>query len=78
MPPFVATPMLASQHFDAPVLRRLGVKLEVRDIAEAAWQQAQGAAVHRPVSLQFKLLYWAEQLAPAWANRLVMRWLSRE
>ena len=78
MPPFVATPMLASQHFDAPVLRRMGVKLEARDIAAAAWQQAGGAAVHRPVSLQFRLLYWAGQLAPAWVNRLVMRRLSRE
>jgi NAD(P)-dependent dehydrogenase (short-subunit alcohol dehydrogenase family) len=78
MPPFVATPMLANQHFDAPVMRRLGVRLQARDIAEAVWQQAQGAAVHRPVSLRFRLLYWAAQLAPAWINRLIMSRLSRE
>ncbi|NQD96284.1 SDR family oxidoreductase [Pseudomonas sp. CrR25] len=78
MPPFVATPMVASQRFEAPVMRRLGVKLEARNIAEAAWQQAQGPALHRPVSLPFKLMYWAGQLAPVWVNRLVMRRLSRE
>ncbi|MEX6503327.1 SDR family oxidoreductase [Pseudomonas zhanjiangensis] len=78
MPPFVATPMLASQHFEAPVLRRLGVKLEARDIAAAVWQQAQVPTLHRPVSLRFKLMYWAGQLAPAWLNRLVMRRLSRD
>ena len=78
MPPFVATPMLASQHFEAPIMRRLGVRLQARDIAEAVWQQAQGAALHRPVSLRFKLLYWMAQLAPTWVNRLIMSRLSRE
>jgi NAD(P)-dependent dehydrogenase (short-subunit alcohol dehydrogenase family) len=78
MPPFVNTPMLTSQRFAAPVLKRLGVKLKAEDIAEAAWQQAHCAAVHRPVSLQFKLMYWAGQLAPAWLSRRMMRWLSRE
>ena len=78
MPPFVNTPMLTSQRFVVPVLKRLGVKLKAEDIAEAAWQQAHGTAVHRPVSLQFKLMYWAGQLTPAWVRRLMMRWLSRE
>lgn len=78
MPPFVLTPLLSDRCFEAPVLRRLGVRLKPQDIAEAAWQQAQGAAVHRPVGLQFKLMYWAGQLSPAWVSRSVMRWLSRE
>jgi hypothetical protein len=70
--------MLTSQRFAAPVLLRLGGKLKAEDIAEAAWQQAHGAAVHRPVSLQFKLMYWVGQLTPAWLSRRMMRWLSRE
>ena len=78
MPPFVSTPMLNNQQFQAPVLQRLGVKLQAEDIAEAAWQQAHSSAVHRPVSLQFKLMYWAGQLTPAWISRLIMRGLSRD
>ncbi|MGH8435202.1 MAG: SDR family oxidoreductase [Pseudomonas sp.] len=78
MPPFVRTPMVSSQGFEAPVMRRLGVKLTAEDIAVAAWQQAQGAAVHRPVSVQFKLMYWAGQVTPQWINRWIMGWLSRE
>lgn len=78
MPPFVSTPMLNDQQFQAPVLRRLGVKLSAEDIAQAAWQQAHSPQVHRPVSLQFKLLYWSGQLTPAWLSRLIMAWLSRD
>ncbi|MGH8434058.1 MAG: SDR family oxidoreductase, partial [Pseudomonas sp.] len=78
MPPFVRTPMVSSQRFEAPVMRRLGVKLTAEDIAAAAWQQAQDAAVHRPVSVQFKLMYWAGQVTPQWINRWIMVWLSRE
>lgn len=78
MPPFVRTPMVASQVFEAPVLRRLGINLRAEEIAAAAWQQAQGAAVHRPIGLLFKLLYWTGQLSPPWLNRLVMGRLSRE
>lgn len=78
MPPFVSTPMVANQRFVAPVMQRLGVNLQPQAVAEAAWQQAQGAAVHRPISRQFKLMYWSGQVSPAWLNRLVMRWLSRE
>jgi NAD(P)-dependent dehydrogenase (short-subunit alcohol dehydrogenase family) len=78
MPPFVSTPMLNNQQFQAPVLQRLGVRLQAEDIAEAAWQQAHSSAVHRPVSLQFKLMYWAGQLTPGWISRLTMRWLSRD
>lgn len=78
MPPFVRTPMVFSQRFEAPVMRRLGVKLTAEDIAAAAWQQAQGSAVHRPISLQFKLMYWSGQITPQWLNRLIMGWLSRE
>lgn len=78
MPPFVSTPMLNDQQFVAPVVRRLGDKLGAEDIAEAAWQQAQGAAVHRPIGLAFTLLYWSGQIAPPWLNRRIMAWLSRE
>ncbi|AYC33247.1 SDR family oxidoreductase [Pseudomonas cavernae] len=78
MPPFVRTPMVDGQRFEPPTLRRLGVTLKAEDIAAAVWQQAQGAAVHRPVSWPFKLMYWSGQVSPAWLNRLVMGWLSRE
>ncbi|MFP6849514.1 MAG: SDR family oxidoreductase [Pseudomonas sp.] len=77
MPPFVSTPMLNNQRFQAPVLRRLGVNLGPDAVAQAAWAQAQQNQVHRPISLQFKLLYWSGQLTPAWLTRRIMAWLSR-
>ncbi|WP_375738501.1 SDR family oxidoreductase [Pseudomonas boanensis] len=77
MPPFVRTPMVSSQRFEPPVLRRLGVKLTAEDIALAAWQQAHGAAVHRPVSVLFKLMYWSGQVSPTWVSRAIMGFLSR-
>lgn len=76
MPPFVRTPMVSSQRFEPPVLRRLGVKLGAEDVARAVWQQAQGAAVHRPVSWLFRLMYWSGQISPAWMNRGIMKVLS--
>ena len=57
MPPFVDTPMLRSQAKRPPVMRRLGVRLEAEQIAEAAWKQAHGSTVHRPVGLQFGLVF---------------------
>lgn len=78
MPPFVRTPMVSRQTFEPPALRRLGVNLKAEEVAEACWQQAQGAAVHRPISIAFRLLYLAGQLSPAWVNRWVMKVLSRE
>ncbi|MBM7059261.1 SDR family oxidoreductase [Pseudomonas sp. UL073] len=78
MPPFVRTPMVDSQQFEPPTLRRMGVNLQAEDIAAAVWQQAQGAAVHRPVSGSFRLMYAFAQVTPAWLNRLTMGWLSRE
>jgi NAD(P)-dependent dehydrogenase (short-subunit alcohol dehydrogenase family) len=78
MPPFVSTPMLNNQRFQAPVLRRMGVNLEAGAVAQAAWAQALSHAVHRPISLQFKLLYWSGQLTPVWLSRRIMAWLGRE
>lgn len=78
MPPFVRTPMVASQQFTPPALRRLGVRLSAEDIAEAAWQQAHRSKVHRPIHWLFKLMYASAQLSPTWLNRLTMGWISRE
>ena len=78
MPPFVRTPMVSSQAFEPPALRHLGVNLQAEQIAAAVWQQSQGAAVHRPISGLFKLMYWSAQLSPAWMTRAIMGWLSRE
>lgn len=78
MPPFVRTPMVESQMFETPLLRRVGIKLVAEDIAAAVWQQAQGAAVHRPIGGLFKLLYWCGQVSPRWLSRLIIGWLSRE
>lgn len=77
MPPFVRTPMVSSQHFEPPALRRLGVNLQASDVADACWQQAHGPAVHRAIGLQFKLLYWAGQVSPAFVTRWIMGFLSR-
>ena len=77
MPPFVDTPMVRSQAQRPPVMRRLGVRLEAEQIAEAAWQQAHVSKVHRPVGLQFWLLFTLGQITPGWISRLLMVWLSR-
>ncbi|TXR40657.1 SDR family oxidoreductase [Ectopseudomonas mendocina] len=77
MPPFVDTPMVRSQAQRPPVMRRLGVRLEAEQIAEAAWQQAHASKVHRPVGMQFWLLHTLGQITPGWINRLLMAWLSR-
>ncbi|MBC9250365.1 short-chain dehydrogenase [Pseudomonas alcaligenes] len=78
MPPFVRTPMVESQRFTPPALRRLGVHLRAEDIAEAVWQQAQRSQVHRPIHWLFRLMYWAGQLSPPALNRGLMAWVSRE
>ena len=77
MPPFVDTPMVRSQAQRPAVMHRLGVRLEAEQIAEAAWQQAQRSLVHRPVGVQFGVLFNLGQIAPGWINRLLMGWLSR-
>jgi NAD(P)-dependent dehydrogenase (short-subunit alcohol dehydrogenase family) len=77
MPPFVDTPMVRNQARRPPVMRRLGVRLQAEQIAESAWQQAQRSMVHRPVGLQFGVLFNLGQVAPGWVNRLLMGWLSR-
>lgn len=78
MPPFVATPMVDSQSFTPPALRRLGVRLCAEDVAEAAWQQVRSPRVHRTIHWMFRLLYWSGQVSPPSINRAVMGWLSRD
>lgn len=78
MPPFVATPMVASQAFHPPALRRLGLHLDANVIARACWAQVRRRRVHRPVSLQFKLMYWAGQISPPALTRWVMGLITRE
>jgi NAD(P)-dependent dehydrogenase (short-subunit alcohol dehydrogenase family) len=78
MPPFVATPMVDSQRFIPPALRRLGVNLRAEDIAQAVWRQAARPKVHRPIHWLFRLMYTAGQVSPSWLNRLLMGWISRD
>lgn len=78
MPPFVATPMVASQRCMPPVLRRLGVNLRAEDIALALWRQVEAPRVHRPLHWLFRLMYGAGQLSPPALNRWLMGWLSRD
>lgn len=78
MPPFVNTAMVADQAFQAPVVKRLGVKLNAEDIARAAEQALLSTQVHTPVGLPFRLTALIEKLAPRSATRGAMRWLSRE
>ncbi|MGP0175252.1 SDR family oxidoreductase [Pseudomonas sp. NCHU5208] len=77
MPPFVDTPMVASQAQRPPIIRRMGVHLLAEHIAEAAWQQTQVNRVHRPVGVQFRLLHALGQVTPAFITRALMAWLSR-
>lgn len=77
MPPFVDTPMVASQAVRPPIIRRMGVRLQAEHIAEAAWQQVQAHRVHRTVGVQFGLLHALGQITPAAITRALMAWLSR-
>ncbi|VVN82654.1 hypothetical protein PS726_01212 [Pseudomonas fluorescens] len=77
MPPFVRTPMIEQQGFDAPILRRLGVNLSAEDIATAVWQQVERPKVHRPIHWLFRLIYAAGQLSPPFLSRLMMSLISR-
>ena len=76
--PFRLTSMVDSQRFTPPTLRRLGVALRAEDIARAAWRQVHAPRVHRVIHWLFTLMYWAGQLSPLQANRMLMAWLSRE
>lgn len=78
MPPFVATPMVDSQRFTPPALRRLGVNLRAEDIALAVWRQVERPRVHRPIHWLFRLMYATGQVSPPSVSRLLMGWLSRE
>ncbi|WP_101675377.1 SDR family oxidoreductase [Alloalcanivorax mobilis] len=78
MPPFVNTAMVSAQTFQAPVVRRMGVRLSAGDIARAAEQALRTERVHTPVGLSFRLTTLVEKLAPSGVTRGMMRWLSRE
>jgi NAD(P)-dependent dehydrogenase (short-subunit alcohol dehydrogenase family) len=78
MPPFVATPMVDSQRFTPPALRRMGVNLRAEDIAQALWRQVERPRVHRPIHWLFRLMYGAGQVSPPAISRLLMGWMSRD
>ena len=77
MPPFVDTDMVRGQHWQAPVVKRLGVKLSADDIARAAEEALRGRQVHTPVGLSFRLTVLVDKLAPRRLTREIMRLLSR-
>ncbi|MBF5054861.1 short chain dehydrogenase [Alcanivorax sp. 521-1] len=77
MPPFVDTPMVRDQAFQAPVVKRMGVKLSAEEIAVAAEHALDSDRVHTPVGLPFRLTVLMEKLTPRRATRELMRWLSR-
>ncbi|WP_111495522.1 SDR family oxidoreductase [Marinobacter bohaiensis] len=77
MPPFVKTRMVAEQTFQAPIIERLGVNLEAKDIAEAVWRAARGKDVHNPVSLQFKSLVFGNKWLPNAFTRQLIGLLSK-
>lgn len=75
MPPFVNTHMLTSQQNSAPVLDKLGVNINAEDVVRTILQQVDKPAIHRPVSLQFKIAYWFSELLPGKATGAIMRLL---
>jgi short-subunit dehydrogenase len=79
MPPFVNTGMVNKQAFEAPVVRRMGVKLSADDVARAAFDTLQGdPRVHVPVGLPFRFTVLLEKVMPQRATRALMAWLSRD
>lgn len=77
MPPFVNTHMVQSQSFQAPALKRLGVKLSAQDVAQAVWRSVGSDAVHHPVGASFKAAMLTNKLLPAKATQKLMALLSR-
>lgn len=77
MPPFVRTPMLASQQFIPPVLRKLGVNMAPEKVAQAALNAVERRAVHHPIGLQFNGLVALEKLTPRRVTQRLIGWLSQ-
>lgn len=77
MPPFVRTPMLVSQTVSSPIIDKLGVKLEAKDIAHVVLKQIAKPKVHRTVTLEFGIGYRLSQIITRPVLRAVLRWLSR-
>lgn len=78
MPPFVKTPMLDQQQKLAPVVDRMGINLTAIDVARSVLAVIEKPVVHKPVSLQFAVLYYLGQVMPGFITRAIMARLSRE
>ncbi len=78
LPLFVDTEMVTREQAGAAAVRRLGVRLQPADVAEAAWRVVHEPAgrlrgPHRAVGPQTRLVAAMTSVSPDWANRLVTR-----
>lgn len=73
-PPFVRTPLLNGNQ--APIIERMGVRLQAEDIAEKVYRALHSTRMHHPVSLHYRLLRLLRKLLPEMATRLVLRGMA--
>ncbi len=76
MPPYVNTPMISGQSYQAGTVKTLGAKIDPADIAELAWRAASGRKVHWVHTTLLKLLAFTSRLLP-FLQRPTMKYLSR-
>ena len=76
IPPYVNTPMISGQTYQAGTVKTLGAKVTSAEIAGLVWQAAHGRKVHWVHTTLLKLLTVASRLLP-FLQRPTMRYLSR-
>jgi len=73
MPPFVNTGMVRSNTGKSALFGNLGINLGPEGVAAAVWNQARHPRLHRPLSVQFSLLWLMIRSAPSAVTRTVIR-----
>lgn len=73
-PPFVKTPLLHGN--EAPIIERMGVRLEAGDIAERVYRALGDNRLHHPVSIQYRFLRLMRKLLPDFATQSLIRHLA--
>jgi NAD(P)-dependent dehydrogenase (short-subunit alcohol dehydrogenase family) len=76
MPPYVRTPMVMNQAYQAGSVKTLGVHLGPEAIAEVVWSAAHRRKLHWVPTLQLKIMCALSRLLP-FAQRPAMKFVSR-
>lgn len=77
MPPFVNTGMVQANKNASAIIGKLGVHLSADDLAGEVWKLVQSPKLHRPVSMQFRVLWLVTRLVPFRVTREILKRLWR-